>query len=110
MKNKELEEATKRALDWLEANPDKHIADDYARTEAGKSIIRSEGFEEACCFCIVGRIACEMNAPSFLSVEQALEAEGITSSLSIDKKDDFFLPGKSSEAIADPRKFLFGND
>ena len=43
------------AIDWLEANPDKHIRRDFAATDEGYTT--TPGDPKATCFCVLGRIA-----------------------------------------------------
>lgn len=46
----------KGALDWLEANPDKHIGGALAKEKAGGKDVSVQS-EQADCFCAIGRIA-----------------------------------------------------
>jgi hypothetical protein len=46
------------AADWLEKNPDKHIAVELARTAQGHRCLPND--PNATCFCALGRIAVEM--------------------------------------------------
>jgi hypothetical protein len=50
-------EAIRRAADWLEANPDKHMAAFYAANAAGDYV--GPNHPDAECFCAIGRIAKE---------------------------------------------------
>jgi hypothetical protein len=52
-------EAILRAADWLEANPDKHIAGYLAANALGERVTSSS--PEAVCFCAMGRIMKELN-------------------------------------------------
>lgn len=56
--NDEQKAAIRRAADWLEANPDKHITCDLALDASGHAT--SPTGPEAVCFCALGRIAHEM--------------------------------------------------
>ena len=44
------------ALNWLEANPDKHIGGALAKEKAGGKVVSVQS-EQAGCFCAIGRIA-----------------------------------------------------
>lgn len=46
----------KGALDWLEANPDKHIGGALAKEKLGGKVVSVQS-EQADCFCAIGRIA-----------------------------------------------------
>lgn len=54
-------EAFNRALDWLEANPDKHITRDLAQNKHGRIVWPTR--KTADCFCALGRFAKEMDLP-----------------------------------------------
>lgn len=43
------------AIDWLEANPERHVRRNWALTEQGH--VTTPGDPKATCFCILGRIA-----------------------------------------------------
>lgn len=47
-----------RAIQWLRDNPDRHIAGAMAIDDHGKGV--SPSSPDASCFCIVGRVACEV--------------------------------------------------
>jgi hypothetical protein len=55
-------EAILRAADWLEANPDKHIAGSLAIDVLGQRCSPTSPLAE--CFCALGRIALEANVDS----------------------------------------------
>lgn len=43
------------AIDWLEANPDKHVRRNWALDDKGRAT--TPGDPKATCFCVLGRIA-----------------------------------------------------
>lgn len=48
-----------KALDWLDANPDKHISGTLAENSDGETV--EPNSEEAVCFCVLGRMVVEGN-------------------------------------------------
>lgn len=75
--------AARRAADWLEANPDKHIIGNMAHDEQHNEVPANS--PQAMCWCAVGRLAKELDNPavdldegSYAPINEVLGAECVT--------------------------------
>ena len=91
-----MKDAIIRALDWLEENPDKHIADSYALTKDGYVCDPNE--PEADCFCVVGRIAHELGQEIF-ETEDQMGDHNLSAAEIEDMQDQLIEKGLKAEAI-----------
>lgn len=107
---KEKLAAISRALLWLEANPDKHIAGAYAKTSPTGARCPPSS-KEATCFCVVGRIALEadIKVPATGTMRRFLEGTGVelTSLVSL---NDYHVLYHKDKVIPTLRNYTLGGE
>lgn len=74
------------AIDWLEANPDKHITGMFAQTE--ERAYCSTRSPEAACFCVLGRVAKEVEMSSITAITPYMRIIGVEDDDIFDMNDN----------------------